>query len=83
MEELLQPYVHYVPLFPNLTNVEEQMQWILDHDQQAQTIAHQGSLWMQDLVLHPQASHDNHAIRQAMLQRYHAHFRPFPEGHRQ
>ena len=39
MEELLEPYVHYVPLYPNLSNVDEQMQWILDHDRQARSIA--------------------------------------------
>ena len=74
MEELLQPYVHYIPLYPNLSNVEEQVIWILQHDEEAQAIAHQGSLWIQDLVLHPNASLDNRIIQQEMLVRYRAHF---------
>ncbi|KAL7555947.1 hypothetical protein ACA910_005487 [Epithemia clementina (nom. ined.)] len=76
MEALLQPYVHYIPLYPNLTNVEEQVQWMIDHDQEAQAIAHQSSLWIQDLVLHPNATFDNRRIRYEILQRYQAHFRP-------
>ncbi|KAL7560418.1 hypothetical protein ACA910_016168 [Epithemia clementina (nom. ined.)] len=76
MEELLQPYVHYVPLWSNLSNVEQQVQWVLDHDEQAQEIAHKGSLWIQDLVLHPQAASDDEVIFQSLLHRYAMHFRP-------
>ena len=75
MEHLLQPYVHYVPIWANCSNVEQQVQWVLDHDDQAQAIAHQGSLWIQDLVLHPQAAADDQAIFRLVLQRYARHFR--------
>mmetsp|Transcript_26937 Transcript_26937/g.74268 ORF Transcript_26937/g.74268 Transcript_26937/m.74268 type:complete len:513 (-) Transcript_26937:2646-4184(-) len=75
MEELLQPYVHYVPLLENLSNVEEQMQWVLDHDEEAQNIAHRGSLWMQDMCYHPNASSEEQTIFRAILQRYAAHYR--------
>jgi hypothetical protein len=74
MEELLQPWVHYVPLDPNLTNVEEQMQWVLNHDTEAQQIANRGSLWIKDLVLHPQAADDDKDIYKKILCRYQQHF---------
>ena len=74
MDEMLEPYVHYLPLYANLSNVEEQVQWILDHDQEAQEIAHRGSLWIQDLFFHPNASSDNRAVQNAVLQRYKMHF---------
>ena len=30
MEELLEPWVHYIPLDRNLRNVEERVQWMID-----------------------------------------------------
>lgn len=50
MEEMLQPWVHFVPLAPDGRDAEAKMKWVLDHDAQAQTIAHRSSLWMQDLM---------------------------------
>jgi hypothetical protein len=76
MEELLQPWVHYIPLQPDLTNVETQMQWINDHDDQARRIAQRGSLWMEDLCYHPDALEDDRYIQEEMIRRYMAHFRP-------
>ncbi|KAL7562938.1 hypothetical protein ACA910_019485 [Epithemia clementina (nom. ined.)] len=77
MEELLQPFVHYVPIHPDLSNVETMVQWVLDHDDEAQRIAHQGSLWIQDLVFHPKAKRDQELIQQQVLQRYAALFTPY------
>ncbi|KAL7566915.1 hypothetical protein ACA910_008639 [Epithemia clementina (nom. ined.)] len=78
MDELMRPFVHYVPLKHDLSNVEEIIQWVLDHDEEAQQIAHRGSLWIQDLVFHPDAERDNELIRTEILERYSAHFAPLP-----
>ena len=77
MEELLEPYVHYVPLDPSLDNVEEQMQWIIEHDEEAQKIAQRGKLWIEDLFFHPQAEAEDREIRKEILKRYSSHFEPF------
>ncbi|KAL7557671.1 hypothetical protein ACA910_021094 [Epithemia clementina (nom. ined.)] len=78
MDELMRPFVHYVPLKDDLSNVEEMIQWVLDHDEEAQQIAHRGSLWIQDLVFHPDAERDNELICTEILERYSAHFAPLP-----
>ena len=78
MEELLEPWVHYVPLADDLSDVHEKMQWILDHDEEAQEIAHRSKLWIADLVLHPDAAHDEEVIFDEILRRYRAHFRHQP-----
>jgi hypothetical protein len=40
MEELLQLWVHYIPMDPSSnTDIEDKMQWVLDHDKEAQRIA--------------------------------------------
>jgi hypothetical protein len=75
MEELLEPWVHYVPLDASLSDTEEKMQWVLDHDREAQEIAHRGSLWMKDMVYHPDAAKDDQAVYKEILRRYQSHFR--------
>jgi hypothetical protein len=80
MEELLEPWVHYVPLNDGATDVEEKMRWVLDHEEHARRIARRGSLWMQDLVFHPEASEDDRLVQEEMLRRYAAHFAPADEA---
>jgi hypothetical protein len=74
MEELLEPWVHYIPLNEDFSDVEEKMQWILDNDEQAQLIAQRGSSWIYDLVLHPEAANDDKQIQDEIIRRYRAHF---------
>ena len=74
MEERLQAWVHYVPLHPNATDVEERFQWVLDNPVAAQRIARAGALWIKDLWFHPQAARDDAAIYAEMIRRYQAHF---------
>eukprot|EP00980_Cylindrotheca_fusiformis_P028553 scaffold22610_cov115-Cylindrotheca_fusiformis.AAC.6 len=74
MEELLEPWVHYVPLDELATNIEERMQWVLDHDEEAQRIAERATLWMEDLVFHPDAAEDDRLIQEEIMRRYQAHF---------
>jgi hypothetical protein len=73
MEELLQPYIHYIPLYPNLTNVEEQVEWMKHHDKEAKEIAHRATLWMMDLVFHPNAREDDEWLQRAILEKYQQH----------
>ena len=77
MEELLQPWVHYIPIDPlSSTDIEDKMRWILDHDKEAQQIAQNGRLWISDLVLHPMVRQEEEAIFDEILRRYALHFRP-------
>ncbi len=73
MEERLKPWIHYVPM-TSVDRVHEQVQWILDNPVAAQRIAHNGALWIKDLVLHPQAAADEERIYMEMMQRYQTHF---------
>lgn len=50
------------------------MQWVVDNDEKAQRIAQQGTLWMEDLVFHPDAAEDDRLIQEEILRRYVAHF---------
>jgi hypothetical protein len=78
MEELLEPWIHYVPLNDMSTDVEEKMQWIIDHDDEARQIAERSSLWIEDLVFHPDAARDDRLVKEEMIRRYRAHFKAAP-----
>jgi hypothetical protein len=81
MEEMLQPWVHYVPInlhkdyaHSGRTDVEEKMQWVLDNDERAQQIVRASTLWIADLVLHPDVKEDETKIFDEVARRYLAHF---------
>lgn len=72
MEELLEPWTHYIPMLPDGSNAEEMIQWVLDHDAEAQRIAERATLFMYDLVYHPDAASDNLKVKQEIVRRYRA-----------
>lgn len=78
MEELLEPWIHYVPLNHNGTDAEEKMEWVVRHDAYARRIAIRGSMWIHDLVHHPNATTDDELIQEQILERYFAQYAPFP-----
>lgn len=80
MEELLEPWVHYIPIRSDISDVEDKVQWMLDHQAESQRIAHRARLWVLDLYYHPDAMKDNRLINQEVLRRYRAHFRSIDEG---
>jgi hypothetical protein len=72
MEELLEPWIHYIPMFPNGSNAEEMVQWVLDNDTEARRIAERATLFMYDMVYHPQAAIDDSKIKEEIARRYRA-----------
>ena len=83
MEEMLQPWVHYVPINvyrdsngTTTTDAEEKMQWILDNDDKAREIVKASTLWIADLILHPDESNDEKLILDEIARRYITHFVP-------
>ena len=84
MEELLIPWVHYIPItvskdFDNnvhVTDAEEKVQWIMENDEKARNIANAGKLWIADLVLHPNVRNEETRIFDEMSRRYTSHFVP-------
>ena len=68
MEEWLEPWVHYVPIKIHrdeidrngspVSDVEEKMQWVLDHDEEARKIAERATLFINDLLFDPDHSQE-------------------------
>jgi Glycosyl transferase family 90 len=84
MEELLIPWVHYIPITLSKdienndirTDAEEKVQWIMENDEKARDIAKAGKLWIADLVLHPSVRDEETRIFDEMSRRYASHFVP-------
>ena len=81
MEELLQPYVHYIPIDIENSrtdnknnNIEAQTIWMLQHEAEVQRIIHRAKLWILDLYYHPDARRDRDAINAGILQQYQQYF---------
>ena len=75
MEELLEPWVHYIPMEPDGSNALEMVQWVLDHDRDARRIAERATLFMYDLLYHPDAEQDDLAVKEEIVRRYSDHWR--------
>jgi len=78
MEELLEPFVHYVPMAEDGSDAEEKIQWILDNDMEAQRIAERATLFMEDMLYHPDAEKDELEVKKEIMRRYRMHWRPTP-----
>eukprot|EP00978_Attheya_sp_CCMP212_P039412 scaffold204569_cov53-Attheya_sp.AAC.2 len=74
MEESLEPWVHYIPIAKELTDLEEKMKWVMEHDTEARHIAERGTLWVYDLLFHDDADKDDELLKIEMAHRYMAHF---------
>jgi hypothetical protein len=70
LEKLLVPWIHYVPLSENVDNIEEMVQWILHHQDEAQQISRRATNFIHDLFLHADSERDNRLIMEEMALRY-------------
>lgn len=74
MEELLEPWVHYLPMSPDGSNAEEMIRWVGENDEEARKIAERGRLFIYDLVYHPDAAREEQEIKTEIARRYRALF---------
>jgi len=74
MEALLQPYVHYIPVKEDASDVLTQVQWARENDEKAKWISAQATKYMDDLWLSDQAVIDNSIVRNGLARVYHEQF---------
>ena len=74
MEELLEPWIHYIPIQRDFSDLDEKIAWMIRHDAEARRISYRATLWMKDLVYHPRANEDEALIFRGILDRYSRHF---------
>ena len=72
MEELLQPWVHYIPMLPDGSNAEEMVRWAFNNEEQAKRISERATLFIYDLLYHPDAENDDRMVKEEIARRYRA-----------
>jgi Glycosyl transferase family 90 len=70
MEELLEPWIHYIPMHPNGSNAEERIEWVGQNDEAAHQIAERGRMFIYDLLYHPDAAQDEQKVKEEIARRY-------------
>jgi len=70
MEDLLLPFVHYVPLADDLSNMLEMIQWAEQHEKACQEISKRATEFMEHLWLDEQAQIDNAHLKQKLATAY-------------
>ena len=70
MEDKLQPFVHFVPVSHDLSNVGEMVRWCESHPEETLSIARYSTLYVYDMYFHPSADNDSMKIKFEMMKRY-------------
>lgn len=74
MEELLEEWVHYIPLDDDLENLQTQMEWVVANDEKANAIAQRGKAWIHDLLFAEHAEEENAWIEEETMRLLSNHF---------
>jgi len=74
MEDLLVPFVHYVPLKDDYSDIVEMVQWARKNDKKCKWISEQATLYMERLWISKQAKTEYVIIKKKLGDRYHERF---------
>ena len=74
MEDHLQPYVHYIPLKSDLSDLQSQLQWAEANDRLCQQISKQATQYIKNLYTSQKARRDNQWIHTEIVSRYQEQF---------
>ncbi|KAL7554717.1 hypothetical protein ACHAWF_018240 [Thalassiosira exigua] len=74
MEGTLKPFVHYIPVKDDMSNVEDMVDWAEGHPEEARLIAERSTLFIYDLLIHPRASTDEEEIMVGIMERFEHNF---------
>ena len=74
MEGLLVPFVHYIPVKSDGSDVEDMMAWAKKNDKKARWISEQASMYMDKLWVSHEAQENNNFIYGELAKNYHEKF---------
>jgi len=70
MEDLLVPFVHYIPLKDDYSNIIDMVHWARKNDKKCKWISEQATLFMQQLWMSQKAKRENAAIQKELGETY-------------
>ena len=74
MEGKLKPFEHYIPLKADMSNVEEMIQWADAHPEETLLISERSTLFIYDLLFHPDAMEDEKEIMIHIMEQFEQNF---------
>ena len=74
MEGMLKPFVHFIPLKADMSNVEEMIRWAEVHPTETRLISERSTLFVYDAFFHPDAIEDEKKIMVRIMERYEQNF---------
>ena len=74
MEDFLVPFVHYIPVKNDYSDLMEVVEWARKNDEKCQWISAQANLFMERLWISEEAKRDNAAIQLALGKSYYEQF---------
>jgi len=74
MEGMLKPFVHYIPINNDMSNVEEMIEWAESHPEESKLISERSTLFIYDLLFHPNAAEDEIRIMIGIMERFENNF---------
>jgi len=74
MESVLLPFVHFIPVHTNMSNVDEMVVWAQNNPEKAKQIAYRGKIFIYDLLFHPDSQNDEDLIMKGIVTKYQHNF---------
>ena len=74
MEDILIPFVHYVPLKDDYSDLEKMIEWARKNDAKCKWIAEQATRYIERLWVSDEAKEENRLIMQMLGGAYHRQF---------
>ena len=70
MEEFLQPNVHFVPIAPDYSDIDEQIRWCENNIDEVKLISERSTLFVHDILLDRNSEKDNEEVKFQVMERY-------------
>ena len=74
MEGKLQPYVHYIPISADMSDVETKIAWAESHPEETRLISERSTLFIYDLLFSPEAVEDEKNVMIGIMERFEQNF---------
>lgn len=70
LEEKLEPWIHYIPVEDDFSDLEKKVKFVNKNSEKAKKISERATLWIHDLYMSNEAETENEAISKEIVGRY-------------
>jgi len=74
MEDFLEPYVHYIPISKDYSDVEEKLKWCEKNPEKAEEVSERATLFVHDMLFHYSSDTEYSEIKFQLMEKYSENF---------